>query len=149
MRFNFSLYKNGACLKITHRENTMQLKHILTGMAASLLVSTAIAEPLTVLDRNGAYVGVETYAPNIVRVTIGTDYDTAKSAPGYGFIAKTDAKSFSHKADEKGDDFASNALSLHINAQAWPGTPSMGERYFAPSLPPVGLNIKTLKAKPY
>lgn len=125
----------------------MQLKHLFAGMAASLLVGSAIAEPFKVLDRNGAYIGVETYAPNIVRVTIGTDYDTARSEPGFGFIAKTDAKGFSHKADEKGDDFVSSALSLHINAQPWPGSPSMGERYFAPSLPPVGLNIKNAKGE--
>lgn len=123
----------------------MQLKHVFLGMATSLLVSAAIAEPIKVLDRNGAYVGVEAYAPNIVRVTIGTDYATANSAPGYGFIAKADAKGFNYKADDKGDNFTSSALALHVKAQPWPSSPSMGERYFAPSLPPVGLNIKNAK----
>lgn len=125
----------------------MQLKHLFTAIAASILAGSALAEPLKVLDRNGSYVGVETYAPNIVRVTLATNRDLAASAPGYGFIAKSDDKGFSHKSDEKGDDFVSGGLSLHVNAQPWPKAPSMGERYFAPSLPPVSLQVSNAKGE--
>jgi len=125
-------------------------KKYLASLVSALGVSIALgasAEPLKVLERNGAYVGVETYAPNIVRVTIGTDTNVAKSEPGFGFIAKTDSKGFSYTSDTKGDDFTSSALKLHVNAQPWPSAPSMGERYFAPSLPPVGLSIKNAKGE--
>src|SRR3954464_145819 len=107
--------------------NSMQLKHLLLGMGASLLANGLIAEPIKVLDRNGTYVGVEGYAPNIIRVTIGSDYDTAKSEPGYGFTARSEAKGFSYKTDEKGDHFSSSTLKLHVKAQPWPSAPSMGE----------------------
>jgi hypothetical protein len=42
----------------------------------------ALAAPMAVLDRNGAAVSIEPYAPNIVRVTLATDPDTARSGPG-------------------------------------------------------------------
>lgn len=129
----------------------MKIKHLILGLSSSLCLLTsanlAMAEPMKVLDRNGAYIGVETYAPNIIRVTIGEDYATAASAPGYGFNGKPDTKGFSHTSGEKGDDFTSSQLSLHINAQPWPSAPSMGERYFAPALPPVGLQVKNAKGE--
>lgn len=127
----------------------MSLKPYLAALAAlGLFAGThALAAPQTVIERNGTYVGVETYAPNIVRVTLSTDRATAASAPGYGFIGKTDDKGFSHIASDKGDDFSSGSLNLHINAQPWPSAPSMGERYFAPSLPPVALQVKNAKGE--
>lgn len=36
------------------------------------------------MNRNGAYVAIESYAPSIVRITIATDYATAVAPPGYG-----------------------------------------------------------------
>lgn len=127
----------------------MSLKPYLAAIAAlGLCAGTyALAAPQTVIERNGAYLGVETYAPNIVRVTLGTDRATAASAPGYGFIGKSDDKGFSHTINDKGDDFSSASLNLHINAQPWPSAPSMGERYFAPSLPPVALQIKNARGE--
>jgi alpha-D-xyloside xylohydrolase len=127
----------------------MSLKPYLAALAALGLFagSHAMAAPQTVIERNGSYVGIEPYAPNIVRITLGTDRATAASAPGYGFIGKADDKGFSHSANDKGDDFSSGSLNLHINAQPWPGAPSMGERYFAPSLPPVALQVKNAKGE--
>lgn len=126
----------------------MSLKPYLAALAAlGLFTTQAMAATQTVVERNGAYVGVETYAPNIVRITLGTDRATAASAPGYGFIGKTDDKGFSHTANENGDDFGSASLNLHINSQRWPSAPSMGERYFAPSLPPVALQVKNAKGE--
>ena len=128
----------------------MSLKHYLAGISSALSLAIAaqtLAEPMQVLDRNGAYVAIEPYASNIIHVTLATDRATATAAPGYGFIAKGDAKGFSHKADASGDDFSSSALDLHLNAQPWPSAPSMGERYFAPSLPPVSIQIKNAKGE--
>lgn len=119
---------------------------LLTG--AALLAGTAAhAEPITVLDRNGAHVAIEAYAPNVVRVTIAETVDLAKAGPGHGVIAKADNGGFRRSADAKGDDFASAALSLHVNAQPWPGAPSQGERYFASALPPVALQIRNAKGE--
>ena len=114
---------------------------------ALLLCGPCFASPL-VLNRNGAYVAVEAYAPNIVRVTIATDYAAAAAPAGYGFIANAAARPFEHSENAGGDDFRSSALSLHIDAPPAPAVPSAGERYFAPSLPPVALEIRNARGAP-
>ncbi|MGI4732425.1 MAG: TIM-barrel domain-containing protein [Janthinobacterium lividum] len=102
---------------------------------------TAAPAPNTLVERNGGIVSVETYAPNIVRVTIAVDKDRASAAPGYGIVAKTDATGWQHRTDATGDVFASPALSITVAAQPWPKAPNQMERYFAPALPPVSVAI--------
>ena len=108
-----------------------------------LVVVPAAAAPLATLDRNGARVAVEPYAPNIVRVTIALDPELAAGTPGPGVSAKADAAGWTHRADASGDAFASSALTLTVDAQPWPKAPSQMERYFASALPHVGLSLKT------
>jgi alpha-D-xyloside xylohydrolase len=100
------------------------------------------AAPLGLLDRNGSYVSIESYAPNIVRVTLSVDKDLALEGPGYGFVGAADAKGWTHQSAPSGDVFSSAALSLEVAAQPWPHAPSQMERYFAPSLPPVSLKVR-------
>ena len=114
---------------------------------ALLLCGPCFASP-AVLSRNGAYVAVEAYAPNIVRVTIATDYATAATPPGCGFIADALPHGFAHGESAGGDDFNSSALRLHIDGPSLPAVPSSGERYFAPSLPPVALEIRNARGAP-
>jgi alpha-D-xyloside xylohydrolase len=106
------------------------------------LCGPCLASPI-VLSRNGAYVAVESYAPNIVRITIATHRGTAAAPPGYGFIASAQPHGFVHAQGAGGDDFRSRALQVHVDAPPLPATPSAAERYFAPALPPVALEIKT------
>jgi alpha-D-xyloside xylohydrolase len=115
-------------------------------LAALLLCGPCMASPV-VLSRNGAYVGVESYAPNIVRITIATDRAVAAAPPGYGFIGKADPHGFVHTNSASGDDFRSGALQLHVDAPPPAGPPSVGERYFAPSLPPVALEIRNARGE--
>jgi alpha-D-xyloside xylohydrolase len=55
-----------------------------------------------VLDRNGSYVSVETYAPNIVRVTISQDKALASAAPGYGFIGRGRRQGLASRPEGRG-----------------------------------------------
>lgn len=114
-------------------------------MASVLLAGVAPAalgaDPLGTVDRNGALVSVEPYAPGIVRVTIATDRTEAEAKPGYGLIAKSDASGWSHRTDAGGDVFASPGMTVTVAAQPWPKPPSQMERYFAPSLPPVSISF--------
>ena len=106
------------------------------------LASPAAADPIATLDRYGSMVAVEPYAPNIVRVTLSLEMDRADAAPGYGFVAKPDAAGWTHRIDNGDDVFASSALTLTVPAAPRPKPPTLMERYFAPSLPPVSLTIR-------
>jgi alpha-D-xyloside xylohydrolase len=113
-------------------------------MAAGL----AHAAPLALLDRNGSYVAVEPYAPNIVRITLSVEKDRALAAPGYGIIAAADSTGWTHQAGPAGDVFASAALSLEVRTQPWPNAPTTMQRYFASAIPPVSLKLSTAGGDP-
>jgi alpha-D-xyloside xylohydrolase len=104
--------------------------------------SAAYAEPLGLMDRYGAWVSVEAYAPNIVRVTISPEKALAADKPGYGFVAHEDDAGWTHKTGAEGDVFASPEMTLEVAPAPTPHTPSQMERYFAPALPPVALKVK-------
>ena len=115
---------------------------------AALAAPGAAADPLATVDRNGSIVAIEPYAANIVRVTIALDRALAEAAPGEGPNARPDATGWSHRRDASGDVFASSALTLTVAAQPWPRAPSQMERYFAPSLPPVAIAVRTPDGRP-
>ncbi len=102
----------------------------------------AVAAPLELLDRNGSYVAIEPYAPNIVRVTLSVDKDLALAPPGFGFIAAAQPAGWRHDRTPSGDVFSSAALTVSVRAQPWPDPPTQMQRYFAPSLPPVSLTLR-------
>jgi len=106
-------------------------------------IGHAAAAPLSLLDRNGSYVSIEPYAPNIVRVTLSVEKNLALAAPSYGFIGTADAAGWTHQTTVLGDVFSSPAMSLEVKAQSPRSAPSQMERYFAPSLPPVSLQVRT------
>jgi alpha-D-xyloside xylohydrolase len=50
------------------------LKTALLGLASSLALAASVhAAPIATLDRNGAWVSVEAYGPNVIHVTIAAD----------------------------------------------------------------------------
>ncbi|HTN40840.1 MAG TPA: hypothetical protein VLZ84_06785, partial [Asticcacaulis sp.] len=54
----------------------------LAAFASTLAISTAVtAAPISTLDRNGAWISVEAYGPNIVHVTIAADKAEVLKAP--------------------------------------------------------------------
>ena len=123
-------------------------KLALLGLSLSLAASFtgAHAKPLATLDRRGAWVSVEAYGPNVVHITIAADKAQALKAPGYGILADhADASAFRQTHDQGGDTFASSALTLHIDAAPPPHTPGTMERYFAPDLAPVRLQVKNAR----
>ncbi|WP_342657048.1 glycoside hydrolase family 31 protein [Sphingomonas sp. NY01] len=120
-----------------------------TGTALAALAATpALAAPLSTVDRNGAQVAIEPYAPNIVRVTIALDRTLADAAPGPGPNAPADATGWAHRTDQSGDIFASSAMTLTVKAQPWPAAPTQMQRYFAPSLPPVAITVTRPDGRP-
>ena len=121
-------------------------------LAASALASSTVAAATkapseageaTTLDRDGAFVSVEAYGPNVVHVTIAVDKAEALKGPGYGVLtANAGGGGLRHQAARDGDTFANSVLSLHVDPAPAPHTPSPMDRYFAPSLPPVSLQLR-------
>ena len=126
---------------INNRQRVFAPASCLVGLAVLLLCGPCFASPV-VLNRNGAYIAVESYAPNIVRITIATDYGNAVAPAGYGFIGGAEPHGLEHTVDVGGDTFRSSALQLHVDPLSPPSAPSPGERYFAPALPPAALEIR-------
>ena len=116
--------------------------------SAFLLAGSAAAAPLVTLDRNGAFVAVEAYGPNIVHVTIAVDKAEVLKGPGHGVIAQhADNKPFQHRAAADGDTFTSSGMTLRINPSAVPAIPTQSQKYFAPSLAPVGLEVRNAQGQ--
>jgi alpha-D-xyloside xylohydrolase len=102
----------------------------------------ALAHPLALLDRNGSYVAVEAYAPNILRITLAQKRALALSPPGYGFVGNPSADGWRHEVRADRDVFSSERMSLEAPIERAPGPPTQAERYFAPLLPPVRLTVR-------
>ena len=96
----------------------------LSVFAALLAVSGMVtAEPLGLLDRNGSFVAVEPYGPNIVRITLSLEKERVVAAAGYGFLGAADAKGWKHNVAAAGDVFTSSVMSVEVKAQPLPSPP--------------------------
>ncbi len=110
--------------------------------------ASALAAPITTLDRNGAWVSVEAYGPNVVHITIAADKAEALKGPGYGILPKnSDNSAFRHSGGKDGDTFASPAMNLRVAPAPQPRVPSQMEKYFAPQLAPVALQVRNAKGE--
>ena len=113
----------------------MRMGRLMAAASALCWAGSALAAPMATVDRNGALVAVEPYAPNVVRVTIALDHDRSDAAPGYGIVAKSDTAGWSHNVSAAGDTFASGDMKVTVRAQPWPSAPDQMARYFASALP--------------
>jgi alpha-D-xyloside xylohydrolase len=108
----------------------------------------AMAAPIATIDRHGAWVSVEAYGPNVVHITIAAEKAEALKAPGYGILPKNaDNSPFRHSSGKDGDTFASPALNLRVAAAPQPRTPTQAEKYFAPQLAPVALQVRNARGE--
>jgi alpha-D-xyloside xylohydrolase len=126
---------------------TLTPNKTLAALASALAFApAAFAAPLGTLDRNGAWVSVEAYGPNIVHVTIAADKAEVLKGPGYGILPKNaENGAFRHSKGSDGDTFVSSGMTLRVNPAPAPRVPSQGEKYFAPSLASVGLTVQNAK----
>ena len=109
--------------------------------AVALMSSSTLAAPLATVERNGSYVAVEPFAPNVVHVTIALERDLLDKQPHYGIVATSNPTTWTHATGADGDRFSSGAMTLTVDPQPWPKAPDQMARYFAPSLPSVSLSI--------
>ena len=128
----------------------MRLKTLPFAIVTVLAVigQAAVAAPLATLDRNGAYVSVESYGPNVLHVTIAVDKAEVLKGPGYGILPKNaDNTSFRHASTDGADTFTSSGMTVSVNPAPAPTVPTQGQKYFAPSLASVGLQVKNARGE--
>lgn len=122
-----------------------------TMWAAIVLVGACVGaswaeQPAVVLNRDGATIALEPYAPNIVRVTLSTIKDSAVSAPGYGFVATPSAQGWVEEKNDAADAYRSPRLvvSVAINkARPRSATQTDISKYFHGSVPSAHITVTT------
>jgi len=85
----------------------------LLSLSAGILAAQP-AEKL-ILDRGGATVSLEPYAPNIIRVTLSLDRAEALKAPGYGLVAHPQAKGWQSTHTSAADTYTSSQLVVRVD----------------------------------
>jgi alpha-D-xyloside xylohydrolase len=102
------------------------------------------------LTRGNATVALESFAPNIVRVTLSLDKTSALKPPGVGITAKEAAEGWTQTSVNGDETFRSDRMVVHVSPESH-GTPSGTQadiaRYFNSSTPNVGLRIETPAGK--
>jgi len=86
---------------------TRQAGLLTRGLALSmflLLPLRALSQDALTIEREGRVISVVPYAPNIVRITLGTDKAAALDGPGYGFVAKPAPSGWSHERNPDGSE---------------------------------------------
>jgi len=105
-----------------------------------------------VLHRGNSTIVLEPYAPNIIRVTLSLKEDKALAAPGYGFVAKPAAKSWSHQDTDSGDEYRSSRISVTVGAEHHSsGPPPLTvvdiAKFFNGSTPGANITVRTSQGK--
>jgi alpha-D-xyloside xylohydrolase len=87
---------------------------MLVALSATVPAQTGSTVPI---ERSGAFITVEPYAPNIVRVTLSTIAGEVTAAPGPGFIARADDVGWHHSVAPDGADlYSSDRMSVKVAA---------------------------------
>ena len=115
-------------------------------LALTLTARTVAAQTMT-LDRGGATVVVEPYAPNVVRVSLSLLKPWAVSKPGYGVIAKPLETGWTRDATSSGDRLRSDRLTVTVERDSGShppvGTAADIAKFFNGSTPSVHVTITT------
>ena len=120
---------------------------LLPGMAVAWLAPLEAQQQSVVLEHDGSTVMFEPYAPNIIRVTLSMQHDSAVAAPGYGFVAKPDSGGWTHTTDDRGDAYRSSRMVVILDASHHGGKPSLTQadisKFFTGSTPGAHIRIAT------
>jgi alpha-D-xyloside xylohydrolase len=105
-----------------------------------------------VLDRNGATIVLEPYAPNILRVTLSLKRSPALAAPGYGFVAAPASAGWSASQNPKADVYRSERIVASVDrdqpSAQLPIQPQDNHpKYFSSSVPDAHITLRTPEGK--
>ena len=103
-------------------------------------------EGKVVLARGNSTIVLEPYAPNILRVTLSLERQSALAAPGYGVIAAPTASGWSASQTAKADVYSSNRIVATVDRP--PDSPGDdGSAYFIGSAPSAHITLRTPEGK--
>ncbi len=96
---------------------------VAVALAALLFDCRAVlsADTQIVMSRQGRFVVLEPYAPNIVRITLSSEKTAAFAAAGYGFVGTPSLAGWTHEQDSAGYDVIhSGRMIIRIAPQDMP-----------------------------
>jgi alpha-D-xyloside xylohydrolase len=127
---------------------------MLVFVAASLLVGgTAHAQDSQViLAHKGETIVLEPYAPNILRVTLSLNRDSALAPPGYGLVAAPAASGWSASQTPMADVYQSSRIVATVDRDLPPSKPPVQteidiRKYFNGSTPGAHITLRTPDGK--
>jgi alpha-D-xyloside xylohydrolase len=108
--------------------------------------------PRLELDRKGETIVLEPYGPNIVRVTLSLQRDSALAPPGYGTLAKPDAAGWSASQTAEDDVYRSSRMVVSVERDLPPTKPPLQTqldiaKYFNGSTPGAHIVFRTPEGK--
>ena len=125
----------------------MTKKLFTAGILLVLLLAAAgaCAQEQVVLKRGNATVALESYAPNIVRITISLDKPAALAPPGYGIVARANDAGWQYTHSATMDTYASGQMKVEMPVPYFKrrGPPPDCEtcKYFQGSAPWIPLRV--------
>ncbi len=116
----------------------LQQRLLLAVLAVAAAGEVAVAQGgALVLQRNGAVISLEPYAPNVLRVTMSTDKAAGTGAPGYGFVAKPSTEGWTREnAEDGGTVFRSARMIVRL------GPTNLAHDNLARPMPLDALNVQ-------
>ena len=98
------------------------------------------------LDRKGETIVLEPYAPNILRVTLSLQRESALAAPGYGILARLDAAGWSASQTAQADIYRSSRMVVSVDRDLPAGPPPLQTmadiaKYFNGSTPGAHITV--------
>src|SRR5450432_2572464 len=127
---------------------------ILFYLAAILLSSLFLhaQDAQVILARNGQTIVLEPYAPNILRVTLSLQRESALARPGYGLIAVPAASGWSASQSDLADVYESSRIVVTVDRdlpRSKPPLPTQVDihKYFNGSTPHAHITLRTPEGK--
>jgi alpha-D-xyloside xylohydrolase len=117
---------------------------------AILFAANLAAQSPLVLERGGATITLEPYAPNIIRITLSLIKADAMAPPGYGFTATPSPQSWKRDTSASGEVYASSRLTVTLhNNRPGSGLPTQRDigKYFNGSAPSAHITVQTAQGK--
>jgi alpha-D-xyloside xylohydrolase len=130
----------------------MKVGRMKVALAAVWMLTAAAARAQSLTLERGfpseptgvAYVSVQPYGPNIVRVTLSLDPKRASAGPGYGITAQPVPAGWTTSSDDQGDTLQSSRMVVHVSPRGKPYKSTADTaKFFSGSTPYVGVTIKT------